>query len=204
MKNGFLSHLTIVFCSEYCRIVVEVESEQSGPGDLDALLHEGKWDRALQVLARMVFQGEAVNGAVEGAPGLDIYKAHPELVLWLRGQAYFDMWREGCTTASEAYHRDSIAALYPDGSSTGSIFADNNIMPSIRELRTTGSPLRLVWESMPIDLICDLFICFKTFNFSFVACRSMCCSGNDTFMDKGATTRKCVQDYLRVYFPAYR
>lgn len=142
--NFFKAFLTSVVCSEYCRIVAELENAPSHPGDLDAFLHEGKWDDALQVLDHMVNQGEAVNGAVEGASEHDVYKAHPELVLWLRGQAYFDMWGQGCTHPAKLYHQGSIANLYPDGHSTGSTVADKNIMPSIRKLEKTGSPLRSV------------------------------------------------------------
>ncbi|XP_039838387.1 uncharacterized protein LOC120698743 isoform X2 [Panicum virgatum] len=69
-------------------IVVDQDQENEGnASDLDSYLRTEKWERALRLLDHMVANGEADNGAVEaGAPERNIYKAHPELVLWLRGQ----------------------------------------------------------------------------------------------------------------------
>lgn len=82
----------------------------------------------------MVGNGQAVNGAVENNeyPN-DIFKAHPELVLRLRGQNYFEMLREGNTGAAQAYYQGQIAAFYPNNS-TGSPFVDRTLLRSIREL----------------------------------------------------------------------
>lgn len=133
----------LIFPFEYCRILVEHNQENQGNGgDLDSYLREGQWEHALQLLDRWVAEGKADNGAVEaGAPERDIYKAHPELVLWLRGQNYLDMQKQGCIRASEVYYHNSIAALYPDGVSTGSSFADT-IIESLKKIKRTGSPLR--------------------------------------------------------------
>ena len=63
------------------------QENEGNASDLDSYLRTEKWERALRLLDHMVANGEADNGAVEaGAPKRNIYKAHPELVLWLRGQ----------------------------------------------------------------------------------------------------------------------
>ncbi|RLN08439.1 hypothetical protein C2845_PM11G27850 [Panicum miliaceum] len=88
----------------------------------------------------MVSEGEAENGTVADAPLNNIYKAHPELVLQLRGQVFFDMLQEGHIAQAQLYYQGSIQALYPDGTDTGSLFVDKMLMRIIRQMARTGLP----------------------------------------------------------------
>ncbi|KAL6599534.1 hypothetical protein ACP70R_045671 [Stipagrostis hirtigluma subsp. patula] len=111
---------------------------QLGPTDLEACLRQGEWDRSLEILDLMVQGGQALNCAVntEENPS-DIFRAHPELVLLLRGQSYFDIKRQGDALRSNSYYQKYINAVYPDDTSTGSPFVDETLMATIRSLAKT-------------------------------------------------------------------
>lgn len=103
---------------------VEQYDNQLGPNDLQACLRQGEWNRALDILTKMVRNGAAAGTAVNAeANPLDI-RTHPELVLLLRWQALFDLRKMGDAIRDGAYHRNYICADYPDGSSTGIEFVD--------------------------------------------------------------------------------
>lgn len=104
---------------------VEQYDNQLGPNDLQACLRQGEWNRALDILTKMVRNGAAAGTAVNAeANPLDIRRTHPELLLLLRGQALFDLRKMGDAIRAGAYHRNYICADYPDGSSTGIEFVD--------------------------------------------------------------------------------
>ncbi|TVU00399.1 hypothetical protein EJB05_54166, partial [Eragrostis curvula] len=82
---------------------VEQLVQDLAPEDLLPCLRQGVWDRAFEILDEMVTNGQAVAGAIEteGIDPLDIRRAHPELVILLRGQAYWDLkGREGDARAN--------------------------------------------------------------------------------------------------------
>ncbi|KAK3159770.1 hypothetical protein QOZ80_1BG0050880 [Eleusine coracana subsp. coracana] len=146
------------------------EPEEEGHEEsLEASLREGRWEGALVHLEHMVRNGQATNGAVQNneAPN-DIFRAHPELVLRLRGQILFDMVQQGHIGLAQAYHQGQIAIFYPNDS-TGSPFVDKSIMKSIRKLLSDGLP-----------------------------------AGGDHAIFTGEKNRKCIEDYLKIYFPLYR
>ncbi|KAL6603597.1 hypothetical protein ACP70R_043958 [Stipagrostis hirtigluma subsp. patula] len=105
--------------------------QELGPEDLLGCLGQGEWDRALEILDVMVRNGQAVAGAVDaqGIDPLDISRAHPELVILLRGHAYWDRKRLDGDARAGAYYRDRIELLYPNG--TGSAFVDK-LLASVR------------------------------------------------------------------------
>ncbi|KAL6630627.1 hypothetical protein ACP70R_028478 [Stipagrostis hirtigluma subsp. patula] len=124
-------------------LTLQVELGQNNDQkDLDTCLSRGKWEDALEILAQIVHRGEALNEAIDGVqvdPN-DIRSCHPELVLLLRGQAYFDR-KDHDSSGAQAYYRDYISAIYPEGTSTGSAFVDN-LLARIRTTATTGAILR--------------------------------------------------------------
>jgi hypothetical protein len=110
-----------------CRDEVQVEQggNQLGPNDLQACLRQGEWNRALDILTQMVGEGRAAATAVSNdAHPLDITRAHPELVMLLRGQALFDLRGMGNANRAHAYYLNHICVIYPDGFSTGIEFVD--------------------------------------------------------------------------------
>lgn len=119
---------------QHCRPLVQVE--QLGQDDLQHCLRQREWDHALEILTIMVLEGKAKNGAVSiEVDSRDITRAHPELVVLLRGQAYFNMRRQSDTGRTESYYYNHIRSVYPDGSaSTGNIFVDK----LLAELKTAA------------------------------------------------------------------
>ena len=104
---------------------VEQGGNQLGPNDLQACLRQGEWNRALDILTQMVGEGRAAATAVSNdAHPLDITRAHPELVMLLRGQALFDLRGMGNANRAHAYYLNHICVIYPDGFSTGIEFVD--------------------------------------------------------------------------------
>lgn len=133
-------HLTdgVTIQFKYCRPVVGHEDENVI--DLEGCLREGDWNGTLDHLDRMVSEGEAESAAVADAPMNNIYRAHPELVLRLRGQIFFDMLQAGDAGGAELYYVSFIQELYPDGTTTGSPFADKMLMKTIRQMARTWQP----------------------------------------------------------------
>nr|CAB3496957.1 unnamed protein product [Digitaria exilis] len=86
-------------------------NQQLGPEDLQPCLRQGEWDRALEVQ-----NGEAVATGVDTAQPkpLDIKRAHPELVIMLRGQSFFDLMGKGDVVRAAAYYNHHIKRTYPD------------------------------------------------------------------------------------------
>ncbi len=81
----------------------------------------------------MVRDGEANNGPVPTAPSHDIYRAHPELVLLLRGEEYLRIKRlpNAAADATRFYH-EHIQNLYRSGT-TGSSFVDTGVLKDIQD-----------------------------------------------------------------------
>ena len=78
-----------------------------------------------KLLTQMVGEGRAAATAVSNdAHPLDITRAHPELVMLLRGQALFDLRGKGNANRAHAYYLNHICVIYPDGFSTGIEFVD--------------------------------------------------------------------------------
>lgn len=99
---------------------MEQYNDQLGPNDLQPCLRQGEWNRALDILTQMVQNKAAAGNAVNAEDNpLDIKRAHPELVLLLRGQALFDLRRMGVAIRAASYYRNYISADYPDGFSIG-------------------------------------------------------------------------------------
>jgi len=123
-------------------VQVEQYDNQLGPDDLQACLRQREWNRALDILTHMVRNGAAAGNAVNAeANPLDIRRAHPELVLLLRGQALFDMRKMGDAIRAGAYHRNYICADYPHDSSTGIEFADK-LLAEIHAMVQSEAPPR--------------------------------------------------------------
>ncbi|KAK1628822.1 hypothetical protein QYE76_003137 [Lolium multiflorum] len=109
---------------------------QQNPQLLENLLQDGAWDDLLKLLEHRVIIGDAETAVVDADPS-DIYAAHPELVLLLLRQRYFDLRRYGQTAEARVYYRDQIEARYPQGTSTGSTFADSTILEELHTLSRT-------------------------------------------------------------------
>nr|CAB3501894.1 unnamed protein product [Digitaria exilis] len=92
---------------------------------LQPCLRQGEWDRALEVLSVMVQNGEAVATGVDTAQPkpLDIKRAHPELVIMLRGRSFFDLMGKGDVVRAAAYYDHHIKRTYPDDTA-GNQFVD--------------------------------------------------------------------------------
>jgi hypothetical protein len=88
----------------------------------------------------MVQEGKAINCAVDiEVDKRDINRAHPELVILLRGHAYFSIRKQGDTLRAESYYRKHIRGVYPDVS-TGNPFVDTLLAQLETTARTGGPP----------------------------------------------------------------
>lgn len=115
--------------------------EQLGPNDLQHCLRQGESDRALDILTLMVQEGKAINRAVDiEVDKYDIHRAHPELVILLRGHAYFSIRKQGDILRAESYYRKHIRGVYPDGVSTGNPFVDTLLARLETTARAGGPP----------------------------------------------------------------
>uniref|UniRef100_A0A0D3HTA2 Uncharacterized protein n=1 Tax=Oryza barthii TaxID=65489 RepID=A0A0D3HTA2_9ORYZ len=150
--------------------VVEQQDDDQARLSLETLIGENRWEEALRRLERMVRDGEANNGPVPTAPSHDIYRAHPELVLLLRGEEYLRIKRlpNAAADATRFYHKH-IQNLYRSGT-TGSSFVDTGVLKDIQD-----------WEN---------------------GSRATP-SGHQSEIHM-QETRQAVNDYLKLYFPAYR
>jgi hypothetical protein len=126
---------------------VDLYEKQLGPEDLQPFLRQSGWDRALEILTMMVLKGEAVApGVATVHDPLDIVRAHPELVLHLRGQSYFDLIAKGDFNRADSYYRNNIEPLFPDGTA-GHDFADA-LLADINSVARGEEPPRYSFASL--------------------------------------------------------
>lgn len=101
----------------------------------------GESERALEILTAMVQEGKAADRAVNiEADERDIKRAHPELVILLRGHAFFKLMRQGDALRAESYFLKHTIGVYPDGETTGNDFVDTLL--ARLKARRAGIPAR--------------------------------------------------------------
>jgi hypothetical protein len=100
---------------------------------LEGHLDSGAWEPLLAHVKAMIDAGLA-DKAVEEADPRDAYRAHPELVLLILRQRYIDLRLSPEAQGASDFYTQAILSEYPDGRSSGSVFADRSLLEGLRAL----------------------------------------------------------------------